>query len=602
MSNILDRLVVVDFETHPIEGALPPEPVGVAIKEHDKPAFYMAWGHPSGNNCTKAQATARLRSIFKTKVCLFHNAQFDINVAKFWMGLDYPLELQDTLLLLFLRDPHARTLALKPCAEELLGIPPAERDEVYEWVMKNVPGATKKNAGAHIGKAPVALVGPYACSDVDMTHQLFVRLYPKYRGAAYNRERLLTPILCQNTLDGILLDEKEILPDFVRYTKVRKDVEQMIYRHLGMTFNIDSGPELAAAITHAKIPAEWVLTKTGKQSTSKDNLLAAIRDTDLLNLLSYRGTLSTYLDTFFTSWITKEQGGKIHFNWNQVRNQEAGGFMGTRTGRLSSQPSMLNIPKMPPPVDPKYGLPDLPAMRKYLIPDIGHQWLSRDFASQELRVLAHYEDGAMMRAYNENPSLDLHQMMSEILTQSLGRPVGRRVAKTIAFSILYGTGMAAMALNLGCSYEEAGLVKRVYLQNLPGITAIQNSIKQTWGRGDAIKTWGDRYYYKEASRDITDKRTGEKRYADFTYKGLNYLIQSSSADVTKQAIINYDSVKRDGRFLLSVHDQIDISAPLSEMKILREAMSDIKLDVPMVSDGKFGENMTTGQEYDDAGE
>jgi DNA polymerase-1 len=241
-------------------------------------------------------------------------------------------------------------------------------------------------------------------------------------------------------------------------------------------------------------------------------------------------------------------------------------------------------------------------MRKYLIPDGGQYWLSRDFASQELRVLAHYEDGAMMRAYNDDPNLDLHQMMSEILTQSLGRPIGRRVAKTIAFSILYGTGMAAMALNLGCSYDEAGLVKKVYLQNLPGIIAIQNSIKQTWGRGDAIKTWGDRYYYKEASRDIVDKRTGQTRYADFTYKGLNYLIQSSSADVTKQAIINYDSAKKDGRFLLSVHDQIDISAPLSEMKILREAMGDIKLDVPMISDGSFGSNMTTGEAYDDAGE
>jgi len=600
MDKLLANLVTIDFETKAIESALPPEPVGVSIKMPGQASTYMAWGHREGNNTTKDAATKRLKSIFKNHPVLMHNKAFDLNVAKYWLDIPYPAESHDTLLLLFLRNPHAKTLALKPSAEEILKIPPTARDEVREWILANVPGAKPSTAGKYIWLAPVSLVGPYACSDTDMTHALFCHLYQEYSGKAYERERALTQILCQNTLDGIRLDQNTIYTDFIKYSNVRTNVESMIFKHLGSSFNLDSGDELADAIIKAGTPADWVLTKTGKRSTSKDNLMAAIKDTTLLDLLSYRGTLSTYLDTFFASWINKENDGRIHFSWNQVRNEESRGFLGTRTGRLSSVPSMLNVPKKPPEVNPIYKLPDLPFMRKYLMPDEGQFWLSRDYSSQELRILAHYEDGAMMRAYNENPQLDLHQMMSEILTEALGHFVSRRVAKTIAFSILYGTGLAAMAEGLGCSIDEAAIVKRAYLSHLSGIASVQQSIKAAWDIGDPIKTWGDRFYYKEESREITDKRTGQKRWADFTYKGLNYLIQSSSADVTKQAILNYNSIKKDGRFLVSVHDQIDISAPLSEMKLLREAMLDIKLDVPMVSEGSYGTNMVTEFDYEEA--
>ena len=216
-----------------------------------------------------------------------------------------------------------------------------------------------------------------------------------------------------------------------------------------------------------------------------------------------------------------------------------------------------------------------------------------------MRVLAHYEDGIMMQSYQENPHLDLHQLMSDTLTDALNKEVSRRTAKTIAFSILYGSGITALSEQLECSYDEAMEVKRAYLNSAPGIRDVQNKIKASWDIADPIKTWGGRYYFKEDQKMITDKRTGEQRLADFGYKGLNYLIQSSSADITKQAIINYNEIKQDGRFLLSVHDQIDISGPLSEMKLLKEAMSDIKLDVKLLSDGSYGNNMTTPETYDD---
>ena len=600
MQKLKSTLYTVDFETEAIDGAIPPKPVGVAIRHPDGSSQYLAWAHSDNNNCTEAYATTVLKEIFSKYPVLMHNAKFDINVAKYHLGIEYPTELHDTLVLLFLKDPHAKTLALKPSAEAILNIPPTARDEVVEWILANVPGVTPKKAGAHICKAPVHLVGPYACSDVDMTFALFVKLYEQHCGKAYVREIKLLPILCASTLRGIELDLQRLLKDYLKYSTIREEVSWRIFAHLGRSFNINSGDELAAAIIKAGIPADWVLTKTGKASTSKENLLAAVKDDKLLALLNYHSVLSTYLDTFFSSWIGKENRGRINFDWNQVRNDERfGGFNGTRTGRLSSTPSMLNIPKNPPVIGVEYNLPKLPAMRQYLLPYTGDLWLSRDFSSQELRILAHYDDGVLMHAFRKQPDLDLHQMMSEILSAVLGRPISRRAAKTIAFSILYGSGMSALADGLHCDIQEAKTIKKAYLKELPGIVNIQASIEHAWSNGAPIKTWGGRYYSKEPSRFITDKKTGLERFADFTYKGLNYLIQSSAADVTKQAIINYDEIKKDGVFLLAVHDQIDISAPLSEMPLLREAMNGVELDVPLISDGSYGLNMTTSEMYND---
>ena len=49
----------------------------------------------------------------------------------------------DTMLLLFLNDPHQKDLGLKPSATKLLKMPATERDEVKEWLLKHQPLADK---------------------------------------------------------------------------------------------------------------------------------------------------------------------------------------------------------------------------------------------------------------------------------------------------------------------------------------------------------------------------------------------------------------------------------------------------------------------------
>jgi DNA polymerase I-like protein with 3'-5' exonuclease and polymerase domains len=86
----------------------------------------------------------------------------------------------------------------------------------------------------------------------------------------------------------------------------------------------------------------------------------------------------------------------------------------------------------------------------------------------------------------------------------------------------------------------------------------------------------------------------------FEYKLLNYLVQGSSADMTKEAVLRYDAMGGESQLLLTVHDEIVINAPKkiwrAEMVKLKNAMESIEIDVPLLSDGERGYRWTEMKE------
>ena len=168
----MKKLTTIDFETEAITDAgKPPKPVGVAIMEPGKAPWYMAWGHPEGNNCTVDQAGRVLKDLWGGPL-LFHNATSISRWPRRWFNLPVPPTLHDTLFTLYLVDPHADTISLKPAAEKHLGMAPEERDAVREWLVgQRIVRQGDKGWGAHIAKAPGKLVGQYAIGDVARTRQ-----------------------------------------------------------------------------------------------------------------------------------------------------------------------------------------------------------------------------------------------------------------------------------------------------------------------------------------------------------------------------------------------------------------------------------------------
>lgn len=620
--------IVLDFETFGIlpRPDYPPKPVSFSLQMPGQrvPKFY-AWGHVTGgNNCTLGEATKALKTAYDLvsakNPLLCQNGKFDMDVAETYFGVRFPHweEFQDTMFLLFLDDPHSKQLGLKPSAERYLGMPPEEQDKVKDWVLAHKKqlendypeiidlygGIKPSNTGAFIAYAPGNIVGPYCNGDVTRTLKLFNLLYKKVcvdRGMkeAYERELRLLPILLANEREGIHVDTKAMERDQVTFEAAQAKTDAWLRKALkapGLDFNKDA--EVANALKKADAITEWTQTATGRDSVSKKNLkISHFRNKKVAAAYSYRQKCATNLETFIRPWQKFGTGGQMSTNWKQV-SQSSGG---TRTGRPStSTPNFLNMPRqvedsetrgfiMPTHID---GLPELPRIRSYILPDDkSHLIGRRDFNQQELRVLAHFEDGLLMQAYLKDPTLDVHEFCRMKIQELTGLDVGRYFTKTLNFGFLYGMGLGALAEDLQKTVEEVKKVRAAQMAALPGLKEVDQTVKKIAKSGDFVVTWGGRQYYREPSMMIGN------RMVDFSYKLLNYLIQGSSADITKEALIRYDAAKKHGRMILSVYDEIDISCPKDkikeEMLLLREVMLGIELDVPLLSDGEVGKNLGT---------
>lgn len=577
-------VVTVDFETHGIEDRpnYPPLPVGVSIKKAGEASRYYAWSHPTFNNCTFEEGKAALAEVWGQEL-LFHNAKFDLDVAETHMGLPFPhwTKYHDTMFLLYLADPHAKTYALKPSAARLLALPPDEQDRVKEWIYAHIPGGANKEWGRYICLAPGNLVGEYARGDTDRTHGLFTLLSNENMGTPYDRERRLMPVLLASERRGIRVDTPALQKAEVLYTGEQARVEREIYTTLGREFNIDSNDELADALDKAGLIKQWVLTPTGKRSMARGALEASLTHPATGALLAYRGVLATALGTFVRPWLAcaARAGGRLHTHWHQTRGEFK---YGTVTGRISSSgPNLTNVPNelkgAPPP-----GFVPPPLMRKFLLPDEGHIWLKRDYMAQEVRIMAHFEDGTMLEAFKANVLMDPHQFVSDLISQLAGTVLGRKKVKVIAFTILYGGGASVISERLFITKMEAEQLKELYYGALPGVRDLQRMIKRHGEAGLAVKTLGGRWLKSE----------GIVKGRNLAYKLMNHLIQGSASDVTKEAVVRYDEGKGSSFMLAQVYDEVNISAPKEdadkEMAVLKEAMESVECDVPLLTEGYQG--------------
>lgn len=615
--------ITVDFETEAIDKrpAYPPKPVGVAIKHPaDRAPYYLAWGHPEGNNITRRDAERRLRAVWRDPLPkLFHNAKFDLDVAETHLALP-PLRWEawhDTLFLLFLTDPHAISLSLKPSAERILHVKAKERDALRDWILAHVPEAKlkPKSWGAWISRAPGGLVGRYAAQgDAMMTLRLFQRLWPQMMAggmlAAYERERRLLRPLLDNERVGLRVDLDRLARDIPAYERAGQAADAWVRKRLSAPeLNLDSNDELAQALLKSGVAKEddflWTAPSKrfpeGQMSVSKESLAGAVTDPRVLQVLGYRSRLATAVGTFMRPWreIASANRGRIHTVWHQVRQGHGNDNdnSGARTGRIiSSDPNLLNLSKDFESKNDGYvhpaflrSLPRLPLVRVYILPEEGEDFIHRDYDQQELRILAHFEDGALLKQYQATPTMDVHNWVRDEIRRVVGLNITDRTrVKTINFGDIYGLGVPGLVRKLKCSVEEARELKAAKRRAMPDVEELKRAIKQAAARGEPIRTWGGRLYYVEPPRiQDDDART-------FEYKLLNYLVQGSAADATKEAVIRYHAMpNREGRFLVTVYDEVNGSAPrgkpaLRELLRFREAMESVEFDLPMLSSAKLG--------------
>jgi DNA polymerase I-like protein with 3'-5' exonuclease and polymerase domains len=585
---------VIDFETEAIEQRpkYPPKPVGVSIWHPEAEApVYMAWGHPSENNCTYDEGRAALASVWSNEL-LCHHARFDMDVAAVHMGLPYhkdPLRIHDTLFLNYLYDVHAPSLSLKPSAERILQIPPDEQEDLRLYLLSK--GFGGKEWGAHISKAPGGIVGKYANGDTYRTRKLFEHLldHTNKQGmlAAYRREQKLAPILTSSETEGIRVDRVALERDLPKYEAAYTEASGRLQALLGAC-NLDSSAEVARALLKNGLAqeADFLLTPTGKLSTAKASMDQAIRDPRLRELFAYRGHLKTLLTTFLRPWMEfSNADGRLRPNWNQVKGDD----YGTRTGRLSSNaPNFQNVPtEFDDPIPD--GLPPLPFLRQYILPDEGHVLVSSDFNGQEMRIASHFAEGRAADIYRTDPSADFHRVVAGIIREQAGLDLPHKMVKITGFSLLYGSGINALAALLAVDRASAYRIRQAYFQALPGFQELMDDVSRRGSQGMPVRTWGGRLIYAEPSKIVKGHQWS------FEYKLTNYLIQGSAADQTKEAIhtVGYKTPTR--RFLATVHDENVYSVckdhldeNIREIKASMEGQSG--WDVPFKAKVKVGPN------------
>lgn len=558
-------------------------------------------------------------------------------------------KIHDTMMEVFLFNPDAKSHGLKQSAEALLNMPPEERDAVREWLIANhVITRQSKDAGAYICRAPGDIVGAYANGDVVRTEKLHKFLMPKLKKLkmldALDTERELMPILLDMERQGVPVDMARLLRDCDTYAAELKLITEWCLKRIKAKgrlrnsgkfkgkvtpTNLDSGDDLVAALIEVGKVDTNLLGKTDKGAwkTDKDALARAITDKVLSAMLNHRASLQTCLGTFMQPWLAtaRESGGLIFTTWNQLKQYGKGAAIGAVTGRLSSSPNFQNIPKEFKPlwkhqaleilakaelelkedpgerstkehaaavelvkVSPKcpLALSPLPLVRSYIVSSDGGVLLCRDYSQQEIRILAHYEDGLLKEAYLQDAWMDAHGVATEEINGRLSKSFDRSVIKQINFGLIYGMGIQLMADKAGCEAEEARAAKQAVLAIYPGLKDLQDGLRTLAREGQPLRTWGGRLYHCEDPKVMPDGST-----RTFEYKMLNRLVQGSAADQTKRAIINYYKAKPEGhKLLLTVHDEVLADVPAAEaeegMTILQAAMEFKPFDIPMLSEGK----------------
>ncbi len=570
-------LVTVDYETHAIKPRpeYPPKPVSMAYKEGAKASKFLSWAHPCENNSTPLEAFRLLQRWWNdpSVTLLFHNSKFELEVTYEHFGLPVlpANRYEDTMILSYLHDPREPSLGLKQLADKYLDLPPEEQEELKDWIIENVPEArrAKQQWGAYISFAPGKLVGRYARGDTDRTYLLYRYIMPYIKDtgmeAANTREKELNPIILEMESKGVLVDSKRLKKDLPKYEKMYKRLENACSKMLG-GININSGKQLAEALLEGGFVDDLPITEKGNYQTGRDVLDEYILDPVLKKKLQQHSKLDKILSSYMRKWAQTPNG--IIYPWFSATRGERKG--GTKTGRFSS--NFQQVPKAPDD-------PNLPFMRNYIVAPPGFVLIKRDYSQQELRILAHLEQGALLNAYIANPIMDMHAEVKRLILQVSGVDLNRSDVKIINFGTIYGMGIAGIARKLGISYDEAKKLKNLHSKALPGLVEVNKRLKALARRGEPLYTHGGREYYAEK---------------DFEYRQLNIYVQGSAADHTKEAMIRVnEAIKEyDARILSQVHDELIVLAHKSNAKrvnkIFKEAMEFKYFDVQTPSDGAMG--------------
>ena len=475
-----------------------------------------------------------------------------------------------------------------------------EAGQMYDWLALAFGGKpTRKEQAKHIWRAPPAVVGPYAMSDVRLPREALEKqlqiVNQQNLSEVWDLETRLIPMLLGMRDRGARVD----LDKAKAVSAELQDQLETIKKKLRKV-SIEHNKNVTLERYCKKHRIEFPFTAQGNPSFTEPWL--KIQDDANLRLVHEARKLEKHDGTFIQGTILGNAiADRIYCQFHALRT----GDYGAVSGRFSSSnPNLQNIPTR----DPILG----PLLRSMFIADPDEIWWCDDWSQIEFRLLVHFALGRgadeARRLYNENPETDFHDMAAAITG------IDRKPAKNINFGLVYGMGEPRMAYNMGTTldlvkplfatyHEKFPFVKRTYYE-ASNRASSRGYIKTLLGRRRRFNRWESSDWETSKNNNPVDSREaaiklwGHVRRAE-TNKALNAVLQGSAADIMKKAMVDiYEAGICDILKFpeLTVHDELNWSAPptLQCRRAHREALhimeTCVKLRVPLRVSSNVGRN------------
>lgn len=440
-------------------------------------------------------------------------------------------------------------------------------------------------------QVPIAIAGPYAAEDADITLQLHQTLWPELekepRLASLFREieMPLVPVLSHIERNGVLVDAKMLAKQSDELAKRMEEIKQESYSVAGEEFNLASPKQIQVILFEKLGLPVRKKTPKGAPSTAEEVLVELALDFPLPKLiLEHRGM--SKLKSTYTDKLPEriDPGtGRVHTSYHQAV---------ASTGRLSSSdPNLQNIP-----VRSEEGR----RIRQAFIAPKDHVILAADYSQIELRIMAHLSsDEGLLKAFAAGE--DIHRATAaEVFGVSVEQVSSdqRRSAKAINFGLIYGMSAFGLGRQLGIPRGEAQEYVDLYFQRYPGVKDFMDSTRESAREKGYVETvFGRRLYLPE----INHSNGMRRQYAERT--AINAPMQGTAADIIKRAMIEVDRwIENSGldiTLIMQVHDELVFEVhndQVDEVKpeIDRFMTQVANLQVPLVVD------MGTGKNWDEA--